>query len=324
MVESDWRGTALNSAELMLSRPLARPCRFDRRGRILSQSDTEYDSDCNSSKGCWMPRTSSCSTNTSINIHEDETGETPKSGCQIWMWACDGPELVNTVRHNTQAGCFVGIATLQGTYGSVLLVGDRKYVVAREHIAYVQDQIRVTCTHEHGMHYIYVDNFLRNLMLFLRNLMLRPSASPTRPGPPNLSILHQTLNPQPTPITHDPTAVSRCLTSTEARGVSWWNTSKAMICEYLVHGLICVTQMSVLSARSRAHSCPVSLSSPPFLSHTLSCYMSHCSSHSHPNAPSPPFPHPSIPPPTPLFHFLCLPPILSLCVLADTHSGHWT
>ena len=28
---------------------------------------------------------------------------------------------------------------MQGTYGSVLLVGDKKYVVAREHVSYVQD-----------------------------------------------------------------------------------------------------------------------------------------------------------------------------------------
>ena len=33
----------------------------------------------------------------------------------------------------------MGFATLQGTYGSVLMVGDKKYVVAREHVSYVQD-----------------------------------------------------------------------------------------------------------------------------------------------------------------------------------------
>ena len=38
-----------------------------------------------------------------------------------------------------EAGVFVGFSTLQGTNGSVLLVGDKKYVVAREHVSYVQD-----------------------------------------------------------------------------------------------------------------------------------------------------------------------------------------
>ena len=32
-----------------------------------------------------------------------------------------------------------GLATLKGIYGSVLMVGEGKYVVAREHVAYVQD-----------------------------------------------------------------------------------------------------------------------------------------------------------------------------------------
>ena len=31
-----------------------------------------------------------------------------------------------------QAGVFVGFATLKGIYGSVLMVGEGKYVVARE------------------------------------------------------------------------------------------------------------------------------------------------------------------------------------------------
>ena len=38
-----------------------------------------------------------------------------------------------------EAGVFMGFATLKGTYGSVLMVGEGKYVVAREHVAYVQD-----------------------------------------------------------------------------------------------------------------------------------------------------------------------------------------
>ena len=89
--------------------------------------------------------TSSCPTNPEITIYEAETGEIPNLDCI--------PELgCFAVRHlgkldrkdfklspKNQAGVFVGIATLQGTYGSVLLVGDRKYVVAREHVNYVQD-----------------------------------------------------------------------------------------------------------------------------------------------------------------------------------------
>jgi hypothetical protein len=47
-------------------------------------------------------------------------------------------ERLQTFTKN-QAGCFVGVMTLQSTYGSVLLVGVRKYVVAREHTGYIQD-----------------------------------------------------------------------------------------------------------------------------------------------------------------------------------------
>jgi hypothetical protein len=38
-----------------------------------------------------------------------------------------------------QAGIFVGFTTLQETYGSVLMVGENSYVVAKEHVEYVQD-----------------------------------------------------------------------------------------------------------------------------------------------------------------------------------------
>ena len=80
-----------------------------------------------------------------ITIYECETGDIPNLDAI--------PEIGSfAVRHlakikksdfklspKNQAGVFVGFATLQGTYGSVLMVGDNRYVVAREHVAYVQD-----------------------------------------------------------------------------------------------------------------------------------------------------------------------------------------
>jgi hypothetical protein len=86
-----------------------------------------------------MPCKSSFSTNTSIDIHEDETGETPnldaKSGCGHAM-----AQNSQTVLAQESSWLLCGNFTLQGTYGSVLLVGDGRYVVAREHVvAYIQD-----------------------------------------------------------------------------------------------------------------------------------------------------------------------------------------
>jgi hypothetical protein len=51
---------------------------------------------------------------------------------------CGGPPLFK-LSSKYQAGIFVGLATLQETYGSVLMVGENSYVVAKEHVAYVQD-----------------------------------------------------------------------------------------------------------------------------------------------------------------------------------------
>ena len=51
---------------------------------------------------------------------------------------CGGPPLFK-LSSKYQAGILVGLATLQETYGSVLMVGENSYVVAKEHVAYVQD-----------------------------------------------------------------------------------------------------------------------------------------------------------------------------------------
>jgi hypothetical protein len=89
--------------------------------------------------------TSSCPTNPEITIYEAETGEIPNLDCipELGCFAVRHLEKLDRkdfkLSPKNQAGVFVGIATLQGTYGSVLLVGDRKYVVAREHVNYVQD-----------------------------------------------------------------------------------------------------------------------------------------------------------------------------------------
>ena len=86
-----------------------------------------------------------CPTDKDITIYECETGEIPNLDAI--------PEVGSfAVRHlakikktdfklspKNEAGVFMGFATLKGTYGSVLMVGEGKYVVAREHVAYVQD-----------------------------------------------------------------------------------------------------------------------------------------------------------------------------------------
>ena len=95
-----------------------------------------------------MPCKSSFSTNTSIDIHEDETGETPnldaKSGCGHAM-----AQNSQTVLAQESSWLLCGNFTLQGTYGSVLLVGDGRYVVAREHVvAYIQDHFPLQLTPE--------------------------------------------------------------------------------------------------------------------------------------------------------------------------------
>ena len=81
----------------------------------------------------------------SITIYECETGEIPNLDAipEIGSFAVRFLAKIKKsdfkLSPKNQAGVFVGFATLKGTYGSVLMVGEGKYVVAREHVNYVQD-----------------------------------------------------------------------------------------------------------------------------------------------------------------------------------------
>jgi hypothetical protein len=81
----------------------------------------------------------------SITIYECETGEIPNLDAipEVGSFAVRFLAKIKKsdfkLSPKNQAGVFVGFATLKGTYGSVLMVGEGKYVVAREHVNYVQD-----------------------------------------------------------------------------------------------------------------------------------------------------------------------------------------
>jgi hypothetical protein len=86
-----------------------------------------------------------CPVDKNITIYECETGEIPNLDAipEIGSFAVRHLSKIKKadfkLSPKNQAGVFVGLATLQGTYGSVLMVGNNRYVVAREHVAYVQD-----------------------------------------------------------------------------------------------------------------------------------------------------------------------------------------
>ena len=82
-----------------------------------------------------------CPSNPSITIYECETGEIPNLDAipEVVCFAVRYLAKINKqdfrLSPKNEASVFVGFTTLQGTYGSVLLVGDKKYVVAREHVS---------------------------------------------------------------------------------------------------------------------------------------------------------------------------------------------
>ena len=86
-----------------------------------------------------------CPVDKSITIYECETGEIPNLDAipEVGSFAVRYLAKIKKsdfkLSPKNQAGVFVGFATLKGTYGSVLMVGEGKYVVAREHVNYVQD-----------------------------------------------------------------------------------------------------------------------------------------------------------------------------------------
>ena len=86
-----------------------------------------------------------CPVNKDITVYECETGEIPNLDAIPEVGSFAVRHLAKIKKSDfklspkNQAGVFVGFATLKGTYGSVLMVGEGKYVVAREHVAYVQD-----------------------------------------------------------------------------------------------------------------------------------------------------------------------------------------
>ena len=88
---------------------------------------------------------SPCPTNKEITIYECETGEIPNLdaipdvGCFAVRYLDKLKKTDFKLSPKNQAGIFVGFATLQETYGSVLMVGENSYVVAKEHVGYVQD-----------------------------------------------------------------------------------------------------------------------------------------------------------------------------------------
>jgi len=86
-----------------------------------------------------------CPLDQSVTIYECETGEIPNLDAIPEVGSFAVRHLAKIKKSDfklspkNEAGVFLGFATLKGTYGSVLMVGEGKYVVAREHVAYVQD-----------------------------------------------------------------------------------------------------------------------------------------------------------------------------------------
>jgi len=90
--------------------------------------------------------TQSCPTDHAITIYEAETGlipdldALPPLGCFSVRYLSKLDRKDFKLSPKNQAGVFVGFATLRnGTYGSILLIGDRCIVVAKETMDFIHD-----------------------------------------------------------------------------------------------------------------------------------------------------------------------------------------
>jgi len=90
--------------------------------------------------------TQSCPTDHGITIYEAETGLIPDLDA-LPPLGCFGVRYLSKIDRKdfklspkNQAGVFLGFATLRnGTYGSILLIGDRRIVVAKETMDFIHD-----------------------------------------------------------------------------------------------------------------------------------------------------------------------------------------
>ena len=89
--------------------------------------------------------TSTCPTNPNITIYEAETGEIPNLDAipRVGVFAIrHGDKLSQKdfkFSPKNDHGVFIGFATLNHVYGSIILTGVNKYVVARHHVEYAHD-----------------------------------------------------------------------------------------------------------------------------------------------------------------------------------------
>ena len=90
--------------------------------------------------------TQSCLTDHGITIYETKTGLIPDLDA-LPPLGCFGIQYLSKLDRKdfklspkNQAGVFLGFATLRnGTYGSILLIGDQRIVVAKETIDFIHD-----------------------------------------------------------------------------------------------------------------------------------------------------------------------------------------
>ena len=112
--------------------------------------------------------TQSCPTDSCITIYEAESGMIPDLD-KIPPLGCFGIRYLGKLDRKdfklspkNQAGVFLGFATLSnGNYGSVLLIGDRRLVVAKETMDFIHDCFPLKEEPLSNSEYAWVHNLLR-------------------------------------------------------------------------------------------------------------------------------------------------------------------
>ena len=122
--------------------------------------------------------TQSCPTDHGITIYEAETGLIPDLDA-LPPLGCFGVRYLSKLDRKdfklspkNQAGVFLGFATFRnGTYGSILLIGDRRIVVAKETMDFIHDLFPLKNAPSANSEYAWLHRLLKRYKSPKKNLL---------------------------------------------------------------------------------------------------------------------------------------------------------
>jgi len=112
--------------------------------------------------------TQSCPTDVSITVYEAETGMIPDLdlipplGCFDFRYLSKLDRKDFKLSPKNQAGVFLGFATLdKGTYGSILMIGERRFVVAKETVDFIHNNFPLKHTPSANPEYAWMHGLMQ-------------------------------------------------------------------------------------------------------------------------------------------------------------------